>query len=99
MRHHENQVLTRVPDRDLRYRAEVNFFDVVLVFVGIPVAVVLVLAAFTVWPARAKERPKYVAGSDWMYPDHLYTGDTPVQVPDHISGSSNDTIGGARGTW
>ena len=73
-----------------------NFFQVLLVFVGIPVAVILVTALLTVVPNRAKARARYTPGSGWDYSDRFYTGDTPVNVPAHLSDSP---LGGARGTW
>jgi len=74
----------------------VNFFEFVLIFVGIPALVVIGLALVTVVPNRAKARPKYSPGSGWDYSDRFYTGDTPVEVPAHLMDSP---LGGARGTW
>jgi hypothetical protein len=78
------------------YLSDVNFFEGVLVFVGIPLIVVLVVALLTVVPNRAKLRPKYTPGSGWDYSDRFYTGDSPVEVPSHLTDSR---LGGARGTW
>ena len=73
-----------------------NFFEFVLIFVGIPLLVVIALALVTVVPNRAKARPKYTPGGSWDYSDRFYTGDSPVEVPSHLIDSP---LGGARGTW
>lgn len=73
-----------------------NFFEVVLVFVVIPLAVVGALFVVTVLPSRRRSRPAYVPGAAWEYSDRFYTGDSPVEVPIHLNDSS---LGGARGTW
>jgi len=39
--------------------------EVLLVFVGIPLAVFLLLAALTLLPGRGKEHPKYRPGQPW----------------------------------
>ncbi len=78
------------------YLFQVNFFEFVLVFVGIPVLVIALLAMVTVVPNRVKARPRYRPGADWDYADRFYTGDTPVEVPSH---GTDSKLGGARGTW
>jgi hypothetical protein len=78
------------------YLSDVNFFEGLLVFAGIPAMVVLVVALLTVVPNRAKARRKYNPGDGWDYSDRFYTGDTPVSVPSHLTDSP---LGGARGTW
>ena len=87
---------SRVVTREVSYRSNVNFFEGLLVFAGIPIVVILVVALLTVVPNRAKARPKYTPGSEWGYSDRLYTGDSPVEVPSHVTDSS---LGGARGSW
>lgn len=78
------------------YLLRVNFFEAVLVFVGIPALVIIVVALVTVVPARSKARPKYSPGGRWEYSDRFYSGDTAVDVPSHVTDAS---LGGARGSW
>ena len=73
-----------------------NFFEGALVFVGIPVVVIVGAYLLTVLPGRTKARPGYSPGGPWDYSDRFYTGDTPVDVPPHLTDSP---LGGARGTW
>jgi hypothetical protein len=87
-----------VSARVLRYRCAVNFFEGALVFVGIPLLVVLVVGVLTVGRSRAQKRTAYVPGGKWEYSDRLYVGDTPVDV-EVAPGSTDETLGGARGTW
>ncbi len=73
-----------------------NFFEGVLVFLGIPLAVVLGVFVMTVLPGRAKARHAYKPGESWDYSSRFYTGDTSVDVPQHLTDAP---LGGARGTW
>ena len=82
----------------LGYRCPVNFFEGALVFVGIPLLVVLVIGVLTVGRSRSHKRAAYVPGGKWEYSDRLYVGDTPVDVFNG-AGSTDETLGGARGTW
>ena len=81
---------------DVSYLSDVNFFEAVLIFVGIPLVIIVGVALLTVVPNRSRSRPTYRPGSSWDYSDRFYTGDTPVQVPSHLIDSP---LGGARGTW
>lgn len=76
--------------------SNVNFFEGALVFLGIPLLTILIVAILTVGRHRAGKRAAYLPGGNWDYSDRLYAGDTPVDVPDH---PAETTLGGARGTW
>ncbi|NNG37132.1 hypothetical protein [Nakamurella aerolata] len=67
------------------------------VFVGIPLAIYLVIGLLVFLPGRHSRRG-YRAGEQWDYPPQLWAGDTPVQIPagDALAGTSE---GGARGSW
>jgi hypothetical protein len=78
------------------YLSFVNFFEVALVYAGIPLVVIIAIGLLTVVRSRAKARPKYRPGASWDYSDRLFVGDTPLSLPSHVSDSP---VGGARGTW
>lgn len=67
------------------------------VFVGIPLAIYLVIGLLVFLPGRHTRR-RYRPGEEWTYPPQLWAGDTPVQIParDVLAGT---TEGGARGSW
>lgn len=73
-----------------------NFFEGVLVFLGIPLLVVIGVYLLFVVPGRSKARPAYRPGDPWDFSARFYTGDTSVDVPQYLTDSP---LGGARGTW
>ncbi len=84
--------------------------ETILVFAGVPLAVILVLALLTIAPGVRNRRPRYKPGQPW---DHAPVWYEPH--PDgvaHGGGAHGDghaaitggvkpagPLGGARGTW
>jgi hypothetical protein len=85
----------------------VNVAETVLVFVGIPLAFVVVLALLIFLPGERK-RPRYKSGQPWNHAPVWYEPH-PDHAPDarhssHHALEAGSTIsagplGGARGTW
>jgi hypothetical protein len=85
----------------------VNVAETILVFVGIPLAVVVVLALLTFLPGGRK-RPRYKSGQPWNHAPVWYEPH-PEHGPDAGHGShhalqagsatTGGPLGGARGTW
>ena len=82
-----------------------NVAETILVFVGIPLAVVVLLALLIFLPG-GHTRPRYKSGQPWEHapiwyephPDHTRAaghGDTKAIT----SSGSAGPLGGARGTW
>jgi hypothetical protein len=85
----------------------VTVAETLLVFVGAPLAVVLLLAALIYLPGGHK-RPRWRAGQPWEH-DPIWFEPHPGAVPTAGHGSSHaleagsttagGPLGGARGTW
>jgi hypothetical protein len=82
----------------------VNVAEVILVFVGAPLAIFLLLAALTYLPG-GRRRPRYRPGQPWDHapvwyePHPLATGDHGATHAALESEASVGPRGGARGTW
>lgn len=82
----------------VRYRCRVTVLETLGVYVLIPLVIVLLVAALTLGPGRAKARPRYRPGESWDYPDQFWAGDDPVVSKDPAD-RVGTRLGGARGTW
>jgi hypothetical protein len=83
----------------------VNVAETILVFVGIPLAVVVLLAMLIFLPGGRK-RPRYKSGQPWAhapvwYEPHPEHGPASGHGGQAAIGSSATAgpLGGARGTW
>jgi hypothetical protein len=83
----------------------VNVAETILVFVGIPLAVVVLLAVLIFLPGGRK-RPRYKSGQPWhhepvWYEPHPEHGPAAGHGGQTAIGSSATAgpLGGARGTW
>lgn len=82
-----------------------SIIETLLIFVGIPLAVVL-LVAFAVYGRSALHQPnRYRPGKAWTYPPAWYLPH-PQAIADVVSdrvaiegGSSAVAVGGASGEW
>ena len=82
-----------------------SIIETLLIFVGIPLAVVL-LVAFAVYGRSALHQPnRYRPGKAWTYPPAWYLPH-PQAIADVVSdrvaiegGSSAAAVGGASGEW
>jgi hypothetical protein len=83
----------------------VNVAETILVFVGIPLAVVVLLALLIFLPG-GHTRPRYKSGQPWEHapiwyephPDHTPAAGHGDAKAITSSGSAGP-LGGARGTW
>lgn len=84
-----------------------NVAETILVFVGIPLAIVLLLALLIFAPGGRK-RPRYRPGQPWEHAPVWYephpqaTGNHGATAHAAIEGgtaSAAGPLGGARGTW
>jgi hypothetical protein len=88
----------------------VTVVETILVFVGIPLAIVAVLAVLTLRPEKGHKRLRYKPGQPWNHPPVWYEPH-PVNAPAHGHDGAHPAIeaprqpvpggplGGARGTW
>jgi hypothetical protein len=87
----------------------VTVAETILVFAGAPLAVVLLLALWTLGPGVRNRRPRHKPGQPWNH-DPIWYEPHPVggggHGDDHVAiGSSagaphpGGPLGGARGTW
>jgi hypothetical protein len=87
----------------------VNVAEVILVFVGAPLAVVAVLALL-IWGPGGNKRPRYRPGQPWNHEPVWYephpdaVGGHPtlaaLEAAAHVVHTpSGAPLGGARGTW
>ncbi len=86
--------------------------ETILVFAGIPLVIIAILAALTLRPAKGQKRLRYKPGQPWEHapvwyephPDHTpavghgaHDGHAAITAaPQPVSGGP---LGGARGTW
>jgi hypothetical protein len=87
----------------------VNVAEVILVFAGAPLAVILLLAVL-IWGPGGRKRPRYRPGQPWEHAPIWYEPH-PEAVGHHPSRAALDgaahvvhtttgaPLGGARGTW
>jgi len=85
----------------------VNVAETILVFAGIPLAIVAVMAVLIFVPGGRK-RPRYKSGQPWEHtpvwyephPDGLAAGHgSHAALPAGASPATGGPLGGARGTW
>lgn len=90
----------------------VSVAETILVFAGGPLAVIAVLAALTLRPAKGQKRLRYKPGQPWdhaplwfePHPEHApavghgdgHGREAITAAPQPVSGGP---LGGARGTW
>jgi hypothetical protein len=89
----------------------VTVAETILVFAGIPLVIIAILAALTLRPAKGQKRLRYKPGQSWDYapiwyephPDGLGPGHGASDLHAAIAGGSRSMsggpLGGARGTW
>ena len=85
-----------------------NVAETILVFVGIPLAVVVLLALLIFLPG-GRTRPSYKSGQPWEHapiwyephPDHAPAAGhgSHAALPAGVSTAEAGPLGGARGTW
>jgi hypothetical protein len=87
----------------------VNVAEVILVFAGAPLAVILLLALL-IWGPGGRKRPRYRPGQPWEHAPIWYEPH-PEALGDHatrpaleggqhvVHTSTGAPLGGARGTW
>ena len=84
--------------------------ETILVFAGIPLAIIAVLAALTLRPAKGQKRLRYKPGQPWEHapvwyephPEHAPAtghGDGHAAIAAAPRAVSGGPLGGARGTW
>jgi len=99
----------------VRYRVDVSVAQTALVFAGIPLAVVAVLALLIFGPSQLRQPNRYRPGKPWTYPPVWYiprplpkSGTAPHRAvgaasrPAIESGDQAPTpnpVGGASGEW
>jgi hypothetical protein len=90
----------------------VTVVETLLVFVGVPLAIVAVLALLTLRPEKGHKRPRYKPGQAWEHAPVWYEPH-PALTPGHGSDGAHGheaieaprrpvpggPLGGARGTW
>ena len=90
----------------------VSVVETILVFAGIPLAIVLLFAVLTLLPGRAR-KARYRSGQQWEYPPvwwephssggghggHGGHGGAHALTAGHSTAVSRGPLGGARGTW
>ncbi len=67
-----------------------TILQTVLVYVGIPVAVLALFAALTLWP-KAQRNPRYRSGEAWEYPPVWWSAN-PDGLKEHAEVAS-DSVG------
>jgi hypothetical protein len=85
----------------------VTVAETILVFAGVPLAIILVLALLTIAPGVRNRRPRYKPGQPWEHAPVWYEphpgatghggghdGHAAIAAP-----TSAGPLGGARGTW
>ncbi|WP_029429477.1 hypothetical protein [Blastococcus sp. URHD0036] len=84
--------------------------ETILVFAGIPLAIILLFAALTLLPGRAR-KARYKPGQQWEYPPVWWEphptgsahdgghGGAHALTAGHSTATSAGPLGGARGTW
>jgi hypothetical protein len=90
----------------------VTVAETILVFAGIPLVIIAILAALTLRPAKGQKRLRYKPGQPWEHapvwyephPDHTpAVGHGAPSVHAAIAAApqpvSGGPLGGARGTW
>jgi hypothetical protein len=87
----------------------VTVAETILVFAGIPLAIIALLAVLTLRPAKGQKRLRYKPGQPWEHapvwyephPDGLGAGHGARDGHAAIAGGSRSAgpLGGARGTW
>ena len=86
--------------------------ETILVFAGIPLVIIAILAALTLRPAKGQKRLRYKPGQPWEHapvwyephPDHtpavgLGAHDRHASITAAPQPVSGGPLGGARGTW
>ena len=85
--------------------------ETILVFAGIPLAIIAVLALLTLRPAKGQRRLRYKPGQPWEHAPVWYEPHPAGLGVGHGSGDGHQAIaggshpvsggplGGARGTW
>ena len=82
--------------------------ETILVFAGIPLVIIAILAALTLRPAKGQKRLRYKPGQPWEHapvwyephPDHAPgAGHSSHHSLEAGSATSAGPLGGARGTW
>jgi hypothetical protein len=88
----------------------VTVVETILVFAGIPLLIVAVLAVLTLRPEKGHKRLRYKPGQPWEHAP-VWFEPHPVDAPAHGSDGAHAAIeaprqpvpggplGGARGTW
>lgn len=77
-------------------------WEIILVLVGFPLAVMLLLALFTLGP-NIRRRRRYRPGQEWNHPPVWWTAEPErlrsAQVPPHAPEATGAARGGCRGDW
>ena len=86
-----------------------NVAETILVFAGIPLVIIAILAALTLRPAKGQKRLRYKPGQPWEHapvwyephPDHTPSADGHGELTAGTTAHavSAGPLGGARGTW
>jgi hypothetical protein len=87
----------------------VSVVETILVFAGIPLAIILLFAVLTLLPGRQK-KARYKPGQQWEYPPvwwephptgggHGGAHGGAHALPAGSAASAGGPLGGARGTW
>ena len=80
--------------------------ETILVFAGIPLAIILLFAVLTLLPGRQK-KARYKPGQPWEHepvwfephPMGSAHGEAHALTAGHSTAASAGPLGGARGTW
>jgi hypothetical protein len=77
----------------------VSVVQTVLVFIGIPVAIIAVIAIGVYGKSIIRQPNRYRPGKAWEYPPAWYVPHPDAVVARTSSGSATTAVGGASGEW
>lgn len=91
---------------DIRYAANVSVIETVLIFVGIPLALYVLVSVLTL-RSKFVSAPRYRPGQEWDYPAVWWSANPEGLRGARAHGSSGEDTrsqtpaqrGGARGSW
>jgi hypothetical protein len=77
----------------------VTVVQTVLVFVGIPLAVIVLVTLAVYGKSLVRQPNRYRPGKGWNYPASWYVPHPDAVVPHDKSGTGTTAVGGASGEW
>jgi hypothetical protein len=77
----------------------VTVVQTVLVFVGIPLGIIALIALAVYGKSMVRQPNRYRPGRPWDFPSSWYVPHPDAVVQHESAGSSTTAVGGASGEW